>query len=98
MDKKRGESRMEREQERKANEASAYHARILNYIQDPTKWLYDVCPLKRHKEGREPELGYLMKFGGPRVYAGNMFMAKPDTPYTEYAGFEELLDDGWRVD
>ncbi len=56
---------------------------------------------------QDPEsesVGFIVRSGYPRVYTANMLMVRAertplkDVPFRDYDSFDELYDDGWRVD
>lgn len=76
----------------------------LAMMRDPMRWSQVVLPVKRGDYMHTDDgLGVLIGDGRPIVYLVNMYAlalgdALKNAPKLEYASFEALQADGWKVD
>ena len=78
----------------------------LEFMKSPVEWsLWPMLPVKRcTKERNEPECGFMMAEGKPKVYLMNQLQflmehkLRSEVPVQEYESFDALVADGWIVD
>jgi hypothetical protein len=70
------------------------------FMKDQDKWpTWPRLPIKRKRSEGWPELGLLIGGAGPNVYLANLFEKAIDTTKViEYDSYEDLFNEGWRVD
>ena len=75
-------------------------------IESPEGWpLGPYLPVKRYRDGALPDVGVMVKDGGPRIHKTDVLavVTLPQhlvslLPAHEYESFDALLADGWQVD
>lgn len=69
----------------------------LEFLADEDQWpLWPILPVK----GPNFTMGVVVAGQGPAVFLKNLYDPTPltEVPKRQYADFQALLDDGWRVD
>ena len=78
----------------------------LEMMKSPEDWpMYPYLPVKRYRDGGLPDVGVMVKDGGPRIHHTDALavVTLPQhlvslLPAHEYESFDALLADGWQVD
>ncbi len=73
-------------------------AKSLATMKNPDEWrLWPFLPLVR-RDGRKPDLGFLVDNCAPVVTIGNVFTDSMSTDGVRYESYEAIIADGWVVD
>jgi hypothetical protein len=82
----------------------------LKMMKDPDTWTHwPILPMKKVVGPEMPKMGFMLATGKPVVYLTNMCDLRglgvstiqevmEKVPSKEYASFEKILDDGWKID